>query len=78
MTAWWDKAGITGPIKLMNHDNAAAVGGSSTAQIFTLKVSEAGGVKATSLAGAIFNHEDDKKGKQDLLQARVGILSGIS
>jgi hypothetical protein len=54
----------------MNHDNtAAAAVGSSAARKRALDVSGAGGVKATSLAGVIFNDKDDKKGQQDSLQA---------
>jgi len=69
MTAWWSRAGLIGPIKLMNRDNsAAAASDSSTARNRALNVSGAGGVKLTSLAGAIFNHKDDKKGQQDSLQ----------
>jgi hypothetical protein len=70
MMAMWSKAGLNGPIKLMNRDNAAAAaGGSSSAKVHAAEVSGAGGVKATSLAGAIFNHKDDKKGQQDSVQA---------
>ena len=66
MMAWWSKVGLTGPIKLMNQDNsAAAASDSSTVRNRALNVSGAGGVKLTSLAGAIFNHKDDKKGQQD-------------
>ena len=69
MTAWWSKAGFIGPIKLMNRDNSSvAASDSSTARNRALNVSGAGGVKLTSLAGAIFNHKDDKKGQQDSLQ----------
>lgn len=66
----WDEAGLPGPIKLMNRDNAAAAGidGMSRAKQRALEVSGAGGVKATSLAGAILNHKDDKKGQHDSLQ----------
>jgi len=70
MMAWWAEAGLEGPVKLMNRDNtAAAAEGSSAARKRAIDVSGAGGVKATSLAGAIFNHKDDKKGQQDTLQA---------
>jgi hypothetical protein len=69
MVAWWAKANVTGPVKLMNWDNAAAAtGGSSTAKKRAADVSGAGGVKATSLAGAIFNNKDNKKGQQETLQ----------
>ena len=66
----WPTLGHPGPIKLMNRDNAAAAAtpGLSAAKQRALMVSGAGGVKLTSLAGAIFNHKDDKKGQQDSLQ----------
>lgn len=66
----WDEAEIPGPIKLMNRDNAhtAAINGMSRAKQQSLEVPGAGGVKATSLAGAILNHKDDKKGQHDTLQ----------
>ncbi|OBZ67070.1 hypothetical protein A0H81_13053 [Grifola frondosa] len=70
MVTFWEAAGLTGPIKLMNHDNAAAAafGGSSAAQSRAEEVSVGGAVKTTSLAGAIFHHKDDKKGQQDTLR----------
>lgn len=66
----WDEAEIPGPIKLMNCNNAAAAGinGMSWAKQRALEVSGAGGVKATSLAGEILHHKDDKKGQHDSLQ----------
>ena len=77
MMGMWSKAGLVGPIKLMNRDNAAAAaGGSSTAKVRAAEVSGAGGVKATSLAGAIFNHKDDKKGQQDTVQAYMLVKLG--
>jgi len=79
MMAWWAEAGLEGPVKLMNRDNtAAAAEGSLAAQKRAIDVSGAGGVKATSLAGAIFNHKDDKKGQQDTLQAFLTVKTGIS
>ena len=69
MMAWWSRASLTGPIKLINWDNSAATASnSSTARNWTFNFSGADSVKFTSLAGAIFNHEDDKKGQQDSLQ----------
>ncbi|KZS94798.1 hypothetical protein SISNIDRAFT_439582 [Sistotremastrum niveocremeum HHB9708] len=67
MGAWWLTAGVIGPRKLMNRDNAAVAAepGVSVAKTRALDVSVGGAVKATSLAGAIFNHKDDKKGQQD-------------
>ncbi|KAI0042914.1 hypothetical protein FA95DRAFT_1609803 [Auriscalpium vulgare] len=79
MAAWWIESGLVPPVKLMNCDNAAAAaGGSSSARARATEVSEGGGVKATSLAGAIFHHKDDKKGQQDSLQifleASIGFM----
>ncbi|GLB36791.1 hypothetical protein LshimejAT787_0310830 [Lyophyllum shimeji] len=69
MIAWWAENNITGPIKLMNRDNAAASRiGDSAAKTRAAEVSQAGGVKLTSLAGAIFKHKDDKKGQHDTLR----------
>ncbi|KAF8059514.1 hypothetical protein FPV67DRAFT_1426248 [Lyophyllum atratum] len=67
MGEFWKSAGVDGPIKLMNRDNAAAAAaGPSKAKDRAEEVSEGGAVKLTSLAGAIFNHKDDKKGQQDI------------
>ncbi|KAF8572907.1 hypothetical protein K439DRAFT_1625448 [Ramaria rubella] len=69
MMKWWDKNGIPGPIKLMNQDNAAAAhAGAGPACVCATDVSQGGAVKATSLAGAVFCHKDDKKGQQDSLK----------
>jgi hypothetical protein len=79
MTAWWAKSGLTGPVKLMNHDNtAAATTSSSAARQHAINVSGAVGVKATTLVGAIFNNKDDKKGQQDTLQAFLITKLGYS
>ena len=79
MTAWWAESGLTGPVKLMNRDNtAAATTGSSAARQHAINVSGAGGVKATTLAGAIFNNKDNKKGQQDTLQAFLITKLGYS
>jgi hypothetical protein len=43
----------------------AASGAPTKAQQRAIDVTTAGGVKAASIAGAIFNHKDDKKGQQD-------------
>ncbi|TFY50881.1 hypothetical protein EVG20_g11277 [Dentipellis fragilis] len=69
MVAWWEENGQVAPIKLMNKDNARTVAnGRSAASDQALEVSQGGAVKLTSLAGAIFNHKDDKKGQQDTLR----------
>ncbi|KAH7882031.1 hypothetical protein F5I97DRAFT_1832633 [Phlebopus sp. FC_14] len=57
---------------LANKDNDATlrlaeiVNGSDTIVNHAHKVSKCGEVKAASLADAIFNHKDDKKGQQDM------------
>ncbi|EDR09156.1 uncharacterized protein LACBIDRAFT_326543 [Laccaria bicolor S238N-H82] len=66
MGAFWKEENLTPPMKLMNKDNARAAGsGSATAKENAEAVSQGGGTKLTSLAGAIFNHKDDKKGQGD-------------
>ncbi|KIJ34068.1 hypothetical protein M422DRAFT_263860 [Sphaerobolus stellatus SS14] len=61
MSKHWEMIGIDGPIMLPNKDAAAAITGGVEPE----KPSQGGAVKATSLAGGIFNHKDDKKGEQD-------------
>ena len=69
MGLFWTAAGLVPPVKLMNKDNArAAASGSSTAKTNAESVSQGGGTKLTSLAGAIFNHKDEKKGQGDSFQ----------
>ena len=74
MMAWWDETGTPGPILLANKDNAAVINSTETANLNTdavecaFNVTARGGVKATSIAGAIFNHKDDKKGQQDIFK----------
>jgi hypothetical protein len=59
-------AGVIGPLKLMNRDNAAAAAaGTSAAQTRALEVSASGAVRLTLLAGMLLHHKDDKKGQQD-------------
>ena len=68
MAAWWLEMDLPGPIKLMNKANAAAANaGPGPAQDQAVDASQSGGVKLTNLAGAVFNHKDDKKGQQDTL-----------
>ncbi|KAF8810467.1 hypothetical protein BYT27DRAFT_7221984 [Phlegmacium glaucopus] len=55
---WWSENKIEPPILLANRDNAA-----HNQRAF--EMTSRGGVKATQLAGAIFNHKDDKKGHHD-------------
>jgi hypothetical protein len=72
MQTWWEEAGEQGPLLLANKDNAAVIENAANdpeeytgAERRALEVSACGGVKATTLAGFIFNHKDDKKGHQD-------------
>jgi hypothetical protein len=70
MVAFWETNGLQPPIKLYNRDNeAAALAGPSSAQIRANEVTQAGAVKTTSIAGAIFKHKDDKKGQHDTFRA---------
>ena len=59
MSKWWEEAGKTPPIALMNKfkagDGSNGVAGRS----------ERGGVKLTNLVGALVRHKDPKKGQQD-------------
>ncbi|KAF7966578.1 hypothetical protein HWV62_37835 [Athelia sp. TMB] len=84
MVAFWPEAGIPGPMKLLNRDNAAAAnlaGENSDARKRAMDVSQAGGVKLTSLAGHIFANKDKKKGQQDTfkyeLEDAIGYMAGF-
>lgn len=72
MMLWWASHDIPGPILLANKDNDATIRLAEIAETATaavkraLEVSSCGGVKLTNLAGALFNHKDDKKGLQDM------------
>ncbi|EPS93541.1 hypothetical protein FOMPIDRAFT_1136038 [Fomitopsis schrenkii] len=68
---YWKAANVQGPCPLMNRDRAsihAQLGPSSDAAKLVAETSEGGAVKLTTLAGAIFNHHDDKKGQQDVFR----------
>jgi len=75
MMVWWAEHSVTAPILLANKDNTAVLANkAATSDSLTpieqraLDVSSRGGVKAASIAGAIFNHKDDKKGQQDVFR----------
>ncbi|KAF8057049.1 hypothetical protein FPV67DRAFT_1677808 [Lyophyllum atratum] len=69
MAKFWEGQKLTGPVKLMNRANAAAArAGPSKAQENAIEASQGGAVKLTSLAGAVFQNKDDKKGQQDTYQ----------
>ena len=82
MMAWWAENDVTPPILLANRDNAAVLNNLDSLDDLTpgeqhaLESTTRGGVKAAGLAGAIFNHKDDKKGQQDTFKwwfRRAGI-----
>ena len=78
----WEELDATGPIILANKDNTAVLKNVKSTDELTpaeqhaLETSTCGGVKTASIAGAIFNHKDDKKGQQDMFKwwfAQAGI-----
>ena len=78
MSQWWEANEYEGPILLANRDNdpvlqereAAIEGGDTTtlAQDRAFEKTTRGAIKATQIAGAIFNHKDDKKGHHDVFR----------
>lgn len=81
MSLWWEENEIDDsekPVLLANRDNEPVVkeriatlqkGDSPTpAQERALRKSTCGAIKAAEIAGAIFNHKDDKKGHHDVFR----------
>jgi hypothetical protein len=78
MEKWWKEHHIEGPVLLANRDNdmvlaernqAIAQGDEVTpAQEQALNRSTCGAIKTAQIAGAIFNHKDDKKGHHDFFR----------
>lgn len=72
MCGIWKSLKVHGPVLLANKDNMAVLTDptqkGSKASNHALEVSGRGGTKATTLAGMIFNHKDNKKGQQDTYQ----------
>ena len=75
MAAWWEESKNEPPVLLANRDNAAVLKDISPdkddmtpAQQHAAEVTTRGGVKATQIAGAIFNHKDDKKGHHNVFR----------
>jgi hypothetical protein len=78
MEKWWKEHDIKGPVLLANRDNdtvleernqAIAHGDEVTpAQEQALNRSTCGAIKTAQIAGAIFNHKDDKKGHHDFFR----------
>lgn len=68
---WTQNMHLPQPATLFNKDNDATVSLANISEDLSLaeqraiSISEAGAIKLCSLAGAAFNHKDDKKGHQD-------------
>jgi hypothetical protein len=75
MKKWWEENDIDPPILLANRDNAAVLkevepGDDvvTPAQERAFEMTDRGGIKATQLAGAIFNHKNDKVGHHNVFR----------
>ena len=78
MKKWWKEHHVEGPVLLANWDNdmvleernQAIVHGDEVtpAQEQALNRSTRGAIKTAQIAGAIFNHKDDKKGHHDFFR----------
>ena len=78
MSQWWEANGCEGPILLANRDNdpvlqeqetAIELGDTTTlAQDRAFEKTTRGAIKATQIAGALFNNKDDKKGHHDIFR----------
>ena len=73
----WEERKQQQPVLLANKANSATIrlgsDADSAAVQNAVESSTRGGVKAASLAGAIFNHSDDKKGYQDFHRTFMSI-----
>jgi hypothetical protein len=86
MAAWWinQKSDVTPPILLANKDNAAVIAditpnqdGVTPAQERAFESTTRGAIKALQLAGAIFNHKDDKKGHHNVFRHWWRVNMGV-
>ena len=78
MEKWWKEHNMEGPVLLANRDNDMVLaernqtishGDEVTpAQEQALNRSTCGAIKTAQIAGAIFNHKDDKKGHHDFFR----------
>jgi hypothetical protein len=75
MREWYAKSGNISPVLLANRDNAAVLDDApedesefTAAERRAFDNSACGGVKATSIAGALFNDKDKKKGLQHTMR----------
>ncbi|KAE9383067.1 hypothetical protein BT96DRAFT_1009684 [Gymnopus androsaceus JB14] len=79
MGKWWEANNVPGPKKLLNRSNkdAAKLGGAAGKN--AKEVSVGGAIKATSIAGALFNHKNDKTGQHDtykiFMEEKLGCLA---
>jgi hypothetical protein len=81
MKLFWESIGGPVLIKLINKANDAAVKKSEKGSAVAdnaLEASEGGGVKLTSLLGALLNHKDDKRGQQDTFKLYFEHILGYS
>ncbi|KIJ47936.1 hypothetical protein M422DRAFT_248518 [Sphaerobolus stellatus SS14] len=66
ISQYWEKAGVTGAVKLINKDNTAVAATRIPGAVEqALERSQGGAIKVVGLAGAAFRHKDNKKGHQD-------------
>ena len=78
MMRFWKERGLEGPVLLANRDNDPVVQEQNTtieqgdtptpAQEQAFNTSTCGAIRTAQIAGAIFNHKDDKKGHHDLFR----------
>ena len=75
MMAWWKEHNVSGPVLLVNRDNAVILNDCDTtsdtvtpAQERALDITTCGGIKTCKLAGDIFNNKNDKKGHHDIFR----------
>lgn len=76
MCGTWTKNNLVPPTKLLNKDIDATSTVNSDDSSELQNSATAGGVKLTALAGALFNHKDDKKGHQDSHRNFLRICTG--
>ena len=78
MSALWNVLGLPGPVLLANRDNDPVIQERTTAlkegdvptlaQQRAFEKSARGAIKTAEIAGAIFNHKDNKKGHHDVFR----------
>ena len=72
LMAFWEAKGLMPPMKLYNKDNAAVAAlGEPLIVQHASDVTSRGGIKLTSLAGAVFANKDKKKCQQDTVKVEI-------